>query len=132
MVVNSVRTMRAGDATIATRISADAGTRFADIADILDDVPHIEELDVAVSAGRHGHGTRLLHAVTDWAHKSGASAVTMTTFRDVPWNRPWYERHGFRVLADHEITPELSARRTKEHEEGLPADLRVAMRLALR
>jgi len=166
--------MRAVDAAIASRISAEADIRFADIhdpriaacandppvsveelgvyvaagrawvapegddvvgfviADILEDVPHIEELDVAVGAGRRGHGTRLLNAVIDWADQSGDSAVTLTTFRDVPWNRPWYERHGFRVLSDDEITPELMARRTKEDEEGLPAELRVAMRLALR
>ena len=119
----------AGRAWVATE--GDVVVGFV-IADILDDAPHIEELDVAVGAGRRGHGTRLLNAVIDWADQRGESAVTLTTFRDVPWNRPWYERHGFHVLADDEITPELSARRTKEDEEGLPAELRVAMRLALR
>jgi GNAT superfamily N-acetyltransferase len=165
--------MRVGDAAIASRISADAGLRFADIAepriaactndaafsvdelrtyvsadrawvateddvvvgfvivDILDEVPHIEEVDVAVHAGGRGHGTRLLEAVLEWASERGASAVTLTTFRDVPWNRPWYERHGFRVLSEQEITPELAARRMSEDEEGLPADLRVVMRRAL-
>jgi GNAT superfamily N-acetyltransferase len=165
--------MGVADVTIASRISAEAGMRFAVddpriaacaddppftvdelstymtagrawvategddvvgfvIADIIDDVPHIEELDVAVGAGRRGHGTRLLNAVIDWANQTGASAVTLTTFRDVPWNRPWHERHGFRVLADEETTRELSARRAKEHEEGVPAELRVVMRLTLR
>jgi GNAT superfamily N-acetyltransferase len=119
----------AGRAWVATE--GDEVVGFV-VADIIDGVPHIEELDIAVGAGQRGHGARLLNTVIDWADQSGKSAITLTTFGDVPWNRPWYERHGFRVLADEEITPELSARRTKEHEEGLPAELRVAMRLALR
>jgi len=101
------------------------------IVDILDGVPHIEEIDVALDRGERGHGTRLLDAVIDWARANNAPAITLTTFRDVPWNGPWYARHGFRVLAEHEITPELGARRRREEAEGLPAELRVTMRLAL-
>ena len=101
------------------------------IVDVLDGAPHIEEIDVAPDASNRGHGTRLLAAVIDWATNRRAPAVTLTTFRDVPWNLPWYERHGFRTLADDEITPELAARRAAEDADGLPADLRVAMRLPL-
>jgi hypothetical protein len=54
--------------------------------------------------------------------------VTLTTFRDVPWNRPWYERLGFRVLGEDELGPELRARRDEEEHLGLPAALRVCMR----
>ena len=41
-------------------------------------------------------------------------AVTLTTFRDVPWNAPYYERLGFRTLAADEITPGLAAIRAHE------------------
>jgi hypothetical protein len=55
--------------------------------------------------------------------------VTLTTFRDVPWNRPFYERRGFEVIGEEALTPALRARREAEHEElGLDRDLRVVMR----
>jgi GNAT superfamily N-acetyltransferase len=174
LVTFGVRTMRSGDTAAASRISAEAGARFAEvdepriaacaddepftadelegyvaagrawvatedddvvgfvIVDLLDGAAHIEEIDVALDASARGHGTRLLSAVTDWATTIRAPAVTLTTFRDVPWNRPWYERRGFRTLTDDELTPELAARRAAEDAEGLPAELRVVMRLALR
>lgn len=119
----------AGRAWVATEDDVVVG--FV-IVDVLDGVPHIEEIDVALPAGRRGHGTRLLHAVIEWASATGAPAVTLTTFRDVPWNRPWYERHGFRTILDDELTPALAARVAEEEAEGLPTELRVVMRRALR
>jgi GNAT superfamily N-acetyltransferase len=101
------------------------------IAEILDGVPHIEEIDVALDAGQRGHGTRLLEACIEWATRMGATAITLTTFRDVPWNLPWYERQGFQVLAVDDLGPELAARRDDEHARGLLAELRVAMRRTL-
>lgn len=98
------------------------------VTEIIDDVVHIEEIDVAPHAGQQGHGSRLLEAVTAWAEGRSHGAVTLTTFHDVPWNRPWYERHGFRVLRDSELTAGLREVRDKEAGMGLPADLRVVMR----
>ena len=54
--------------------------------------------------------------------------VTLTTFRDVPWNRPWYQRMGYVVLAEDDLGPGLHARRRQEDADGLPAELRVCMR----
>ena len=51
--------------------------------------------------------------------------LTLTTFTDVPWNRPYYERLGFTVLDD--LGPELAALVAHEHE-AIPGDAeRVAM-----
>ena len=36
--------------------------------------------------------------------------MTLITFRGVPWNAPYYERLGFRELAENEVTPGLAAR----------------------
>jgi hypothetical protein len=51
--------------------------------------------------------------------------LTLTTFRDVPWNGPYYERIGFRLVDDP--GPELRAQ--IDHEAWLE-DLgpRIAMR----
>ena len=65
-----------------------------------------------------------------WARASGLAAVTLTTFRDVPWNAPFYRRVGFEVVDDP--TPGLAAVRAAERAEGLDGfGPRVAMRLVL-
>ena len=98
------------------------------VVDILDGGAHIEDLAVAPPAERRGHGARLLEMASRWAPIAGLAGVTLTTFRDVPWNAPWYERRGFRVIDPDEITPQLRGRRDEEDARGLPADLRVVMR----
>ena len=54
--------------------------------------------------------------------------MTLTTFEHVPWNAPYYERHGFRVLAEHEVGDELRRLRDEETAQGLDPALRVCMR----
>ncbi|HEY1520061.1 MAG TPA: GNAT family N-acetyltransferase [Solirubrobacteraceae bacterium] len=114
----------AGRAWVATQDGALVG--FV-VVDTLDGGAHIEELSVAPSAQRRGHGARLLEMAARWAQTAGFGVVTLTTFRDVPWNAPWYESRGFRVVAPGEITPELGGRRDEEDARGLPAELRVVM-----
>lgn len=117
-----------GRAWVATEDEAVVG--FA-IVDVIGGCAHIEEVDVAPASGDRGHGSLLVDEVARWARTAGFDAVTLTTFRDVPWNAPWYVRRGFRVLPDAELTPELRQLRDKENEQGLPAELRVVMRLDL-
>ncbi|MGO9907868.1 MAG: hypothetical protein ACLPY3_19445 [Solirubrobacteraceae bacterium] len=55
-------------------------------------------------------------------------ALTLTTFRDVPWNAPYYARLGFVVLEAGEQGPELRALIERERN-SIPSDMaRVAMR----
>jgi hypothetical protein len=69
----------------------------------------------------------LVRAVCDWA-ATQSLPVTLTTFRDIPWNAPFYARLGFRELQAEELTPALRARVAEEAAHGLPASLRLAMR----
>ena len=94
----------------------------------LDDALQLEELDVLPAWGRRGVGRALVAAVVDEARARGLAAVTLTTFRDVPWNAPFYRGLGFRVLADDEISPGLAALVAYEARRGLPTAMRVAMR----
>jgi hypothetical protein len=57
--------------------------------------------------------------------------VTLTTFRDVPWNAPFYARLGFRILEPSAWTPGLMALLALEESRGLPRRLRVAMRYSI-
>jgi hypothetical protein len=56
------------------------------------------------------------------------ASLTLCTFRDVPWNAPFYERMGFRRLATADLTEALRVRMADEAERGLPPEHRVAMR----
>lgn len=56
------------------------------------------------------------------------AALTLTTYANVPWNAPYYERLGFRIMTVDQITEGL--RRIREHEQarGLAKWPRVTMR----
>ncbi len=101
-------------------------------ADLVDDAVHLEELDVLSTWGRRGIGAALVEAVVADARRRGLPAVTLTTFRDVPWNAPYYERLGFRVLAESELGPGIHGLLAHEERRGLPRALRVAMRREVR
>jgi GNAT superfamily N-acetyltransferase len=98
------------------------------LAEEVDGCGHIEELAVTREYGGRGIGTALIDAVAQWAADAGLAALTLTTFRDVPWNRPFYEKRGFRVLGDDGVTDGLRAKVVDEGQYGLPAELRVVMR----
>lgn len=97
------------------------------VVDLVDEAAHIEEISVLPDLGGRGHGMALLRHVEKWARAKGFPAVTLTTFAEVPWNRPWYERRGYRVLAEDEWTPGLVARREDEAAHGLDPAQRVVM-----
>ena len=97
------------------------------LVDLVDGAAHVEEISVLPDVGGRGHGMALMRHVEKWARGKGFPAVTLTTFSEVPWNRPWYERRGYRVLAEDEWTPGLVARREEEAAHGLDPDQRVIM-----
>jgi diketogulonate reductase-like aldo/keto reductase/GNAT superfamily N-acetyltransferase len=120
------RAQKAGLLWVA-RDEAHAPVGFA-LAEDDGDALHLEELDVLPEHGRQGLGERLLRAVIRRAQAS-ARPVTLTTFRDIPWNAPFYARLGFRTLSLDQLSPALAAHVDRETARGLPLDLRVAMRL---
>ena len=100
---------------------------FALVKLLADDLPHLEEIDVAPSHGRRGLGTALVRAVCEWAAVSGYAMLTLTTFRAVPWNLPFYARLGFVEIPPKDLRSELAAVVSKEAERGLDPDTRVVM-----
>jgi GNAT superfamily N-acetyltransferase len=61
-----------------------------------DDRLHIDEVDVMRARQRQGIGRRLLATAEGWARAEGLKALSLTTFRNVPWNAPFYASFGFR------------------------------------
>ena len=80
------------------------------VADVIDGAVHIEQISVHPAHARQRIGAMLLDHVAGWAARQGLPALTLITFRGVPWNAPYYERLGFRELAPAELTPGLAAR----------------------
>ncbi|MEU6415492.1 GNAT family N-acetyltransferase [Microbispora sp. NPDC046933] len=95
---------------------------------VVDGLTHLEQIAVHPGHGNRGIGTKLLDAVFAAARRADTAAVTLTTFRDVPWNAPWYARRGFRVVQPDEWGPELT--RLVEHERAL--GIEVAPRVVMR
>lgn len=56
---------------------------------------YLHQLFVARALGEQGAGAALLEAVCEIAQKEERRAVTLITWRDVPWTYPFYSRHGF-------------------------------------
>lgn len=98
------------------------------LVDIVDGNAHLEQLSVDPRYGRRGHGAALLAHVCEWAQDRGHRAMTLTTFEQVPWNAPYYARHGFEVMPERELGPELRGLREEETRHGLDPALRVVMR----
>jgi len=88
---------------------------------------HLDELDVDPRHGRQGLGRALVETVCDWARQAGFPAITLTTLSHIPWNAPFYEKLGFRILAPEELTPALQELLQSEVAHGLPVENRVAM-----
>jgi ribosomal protein S18 acetylase RimI-like enzyme len=98
------------------------------VLETLDGRTHVEQVSVHPAAAGRGLGRVLLDHAATLAAAAGRSAVTLTTFRDVPWNAPYYERRcGFRILPEDAIGPELARRMADEAAHGLDAARRVAM-----
>ncbi|MEU6151927.1 GNAT family N-acetyltransferase [Actinosynnema sp. NPDC047251] len=109
-------------------VAADPGPVAWIAAEEVDVHAHVEQVSVHPDHARRGIGARLLDHVQEWAAGRGLAGVTLTTFRDIPWNAPYYERLGFREIAV--LTPALEALVAEEAERGLDPVKRVCLRRA--
>jgi GNAT superfamily N-acetyltransferase len=109
-------------------LADDAPVGFAHVAVIEPTAAHLEEIDVHPEHGRRGLGRRLVMAVCAWAATSGYREITLTTFRDLPWNMKFYSSLGFEVIPVEELRPALRLVIEDETRRGLDPTRRVAMR----
>jgi GNAT superfamily N-acetyltransferase len=111
-------------------LADDVAVGFAQVKVIEPGAAHLDEIDVHPDHGRRGLGTQLVMAVCEWAANAGKAAVTLTTFRDVAWNMPFYARLGFEVIPVNALTPALLSVVEDETRRGLDPTRRVTMRRA--
>ncbi|MEB3337450.1 MAG: GNAT family N-acetyltransferase [Leptolyngbyaceae bacterium] len=97
----------------------------------VDGTLYLQEIDVDPKHGQKGIGSALVDTVCAWAKLHGYCVVSLSTFRDIPWNAPFYSKLGFRTLDESELTPGFQHIRLKELEAGLPISERVIMHCEL-
>lgn len=129
----SVDTLTAYAVAGRSWVALDSGERPVGyvIADVVDGNAHVEQISVRPDRQGMGIGRALIDRVRAWADGSRRPAITLTTFRTVPWNAPLYARLGFVAIPENEIGPELRALRDVETLQGLDPALRICMRLGL-
>lgn len=99
-------------------------------AEVLDETAYLEELDVLPEFGRQGIGTRLLSSVVNWARDGRYPCLLLVTFRHLPWNAPFYNRLGFKIIDSREHGPQIAGLIEEEGRAGIDVSKRVVMRLS--
>jgi N-acetylglutamate synthase-like GNAT family acetyltransferase len=92
---------------------------------------HIWELAVLQDRQRSGLGRTLDQQTIAETKSRNLTAVTLTTFRDVLWNEPFYARLEFKTLEGEEVGARLGEILSSEIANGLPGHKRCAMRLSI-
>jgi len=107
-----------GELPLAVFVSGDPPVGFVWL-NLVCGQAHIEELAVLQSAGRRGLGRGLVEASCGWAEQAGYRSVTLCTYRDVPWNGPFYRSAGFVELEPDAWCADLATLRATERANGL-------------
>jgi GNAT superfamily N-acetyltransferase len=89
---------------------------------------YVQELDVLTSHAGRRIGAALLEQVAQLARTRDLPQLVLSTYREVPWNAPYYRRLGFREIESAELDAALIARRDAHIARGLDESKRVFMR----
>ncbi|CAE6799539.1 GNAT family N-acetyltransferase [Paraburkholderia haematera] len=89
---------------------------------------YIQELDVQTSHAGQRIGAALIEQVAQLARAQQVMQLTLSTFREVPWNAPYYRRLGFCDIEEADLDAVLIARREAHIARGLDESKRVFMR----
>jgi predicted N-acetyltransferase YhbS len=91
------------------------------------DTLYLQQIDVAPEHGRRGIGSALVTTVCAWAKQQDYAIVSLSTFRDIPWNAPFYSNLGFCPVDEADLTTGFQQLRRKELADGLPISDRIIM-----
>lgn len=85
----------------------------------VDDVLYCAEMSVLRHHHGKGLGEKLMSHFIKFARSNGFSGVAGITYKDVPWNGPYYRRLGLNYLDKNLIGPELLAIMSSDAEFAL-------------
>jgi predicted N-acetyltransferase YhbS len=86
---------------------------------------YVEQLDVLPAFEGRRIGAALLDAAAERARAAGLEGLSLSTFREVPWNAPYYRRLGFVEVTA--LTPAMREIREEHIRRGLDEGARVFM-----
>lgn len=97
---------------------------------VVDGSAYLDQLSVRRAAMRRGVGTALIEAAREWARARFDDGLWLDTYGHLSWNRPFYERRGFRVVPESDWRPGMRAI-VEQQRSCLPRpDQRVVMHRA--
>ena len=115
------------DGRLWVALSNDEPVGFAHVIILNSGLAHLEELDVHPNHGRRGLGTQLVRTVCEWVVQKKYPRLTLTTFREPPFNMPFYRKLGFEEFPQDSLTADLQAIVDHETRRGLDPEKRVVM-----
>ena len=115
------------DGRLWVALEGDVPVGFAHVIILESGLAHLEELDVHPDHGRRGLGSKLLDEVREWVKGRAYQALTLTTFREPPFNMPFYRRRDFNELPREALTADLRNIVDHETRRGLDPEKRVVM-----
>jgi len=92
---------------------------------------HLTELNVERCHQGCGLGRLLVGHGENWARAQHLDVITLTTFRDISWNMPYYEALGYSVFLPGPEHTGMAAIIADEYDYGFRAKPRVEMRKRL-
>ena len=116
-----------------TLVAAAEGGALAGFAmfEPMDGEAHLVEIDVDPPHQKKGLARRLIAAGEAWALAKGFDGMTLTTYRDVGWNAPYYRRLGFIEFSPGPARKGLLRTIEQEAAWGFAFAPRIAMRKRL-
>ena len=112
-----------------TLVAAGEGDRLLGFAASgeVDGMCWLKELSVDPDVMGAGIGTALLEATAERARAAGFRRIALSTFRDVPFNAPFYARRGFCISDSQSASAAIRRQVAGEVPEGVEIADRVLM-----
>jgi GNAT superfamily N-acetyltransferase len=122
----AVLAVRILDGGLVVAVEAETFVGFAMFRRV-EDRAYVEQIDVLPAFAGRRIGAALLDAVAERARAAGLEGLSLSTFREVPWNAPYYRRLGFVDVPDAALTLGMATIRREHLARGLDEDARVFM-----
>jgi GNAT superfamily N-acetyltransferase len=91
------------------------------------DTAWLDQLSVLEPWRRHGLGTALIERTAGQAARLGFATLYLSTYRDVPWNAPYYARRGFAEMPAASWPRAVRRQIQQENSHGHPPWRRIVM-----
>ena len=97
------------------------------LGDFLPQSLHIDQVTVHPDASHRGLGALMIESVSADPRSKERGLITLTSFANVPWNAPYYERIGFLDIAESEWPEGVAEKVAEDQQHGLTLWPRLVM-----